>query len=291
MEQLKQPPGACPICKASLPAGDFRFIQNYSDSGKTWSLYECPKCFVQFWMPFELPQENYYEQEQIDGEPRHFLTPWNFKKFFQITPAAGGRLFDIGCGAGEFLAMCKKAGYSVYGLEVNEYLVKQVRAKEIDCYFGYLKDFASDFEKKNQEPFDCVTFFEVLEHLIKPRDFLRNVNSILKPGGIAVFSVPFRERSEIFKMTDYPPGHVTRWNADSLSKILADCGFETERVKIRPLSLQYMVGSFFQAYKFRNVNKFIKLMLSVFLGFVCWIPMILKGGKGNRIFIIARKKI
>jgi SAM-dependent methyltransferase len=286
MTPFKSPPEKCPVCGATPLEGGFKFIQNYSDGEAKWSLYECPDCALQFWNPFELPKEGFYEQSGVSG---HFVVPWNFKEFFRISPKKGGRLLDIGCGRGEFLFLCKKAGYSVQGLEVNEYDVKYVQKNGINCFFGYLDDFAANFKKTGGEFFDCVTFFEVIEHLTDPRGFLKDVHSILKPGGVAVFSTPFRERIEVFKMTDYPPGHVVRWNEVSLSRVLKDSGFEVEAVKIRPFSFHYLMGNFFQAYKFRNLNKLVKLALSGVLSLIFWLPMALRGGKGNRIFVVARK--
>ena len=198
---------------------------------------------------------------------------------------------DIGCDNGDFLSMCKKVGYSVYGLEISDLSAGKVRERGIDCFFGHLSNFVISFKKEGMDYFDCVTFFEVLEHLSDPTGFLKDVYSILKPGSKIAFSVPFRERVEIFKMSDHPPGHLTRWNVASLSYALEHSGFEPETIEIRPADFHYVVGHFFQSDKFNNMNKFLKLALAGFLGLLFWIPVKIIRGKGNRIFIIARKKI
>lgn len=50
----------------------------------------------------------------------------------------------------------------------------------------------SEFAKKEGLKFDVITFFEVLEHQDRPREFLERVKELLKPGGWLAGSVPKR---------------------------------------------------------------------------------------------------
>ncbi|MBI4085301.1 MAG: class I SAM-dependent methyltransferase [Candidatus Liptonbacteria bacterium] len=289
MEPIKPSPEKCPICFSPPdPGEEIKFVENYQNPKGKWSLYQCPKCRVQFWTPFEYYEADYRSQH-IDGGS-HFFLPWNYRQFFRFPHPKGARILDIGCGSGEFLALCRDEGYSVYGLEINQGLVNKVKENDIECFFGYLSDFVSEFKRKNIESFDVVTFFEVMEHLIDPIGFLKDANSILKPSGAVVFSVPFRERSEIFKMIDYPPGHLTRWNAAALSYAVRRAGFEPEIIIARPISLQGVAGQFFQSGKLRRFSPIAKFATACFLGLLFWLPLKLSGGNGNRIFVIARKK-
>lgn len=287
MAQSKQPPKGCPVCLVSLNSGSnqFKFIENYRRDGEEWVLYECSNCTVRFWVPFDGSKADY--QIEHACERNHFFLPWNYREFFHSFEDKPGKLLDIGCGAGEFLLLCKDRGYEPHGLEINESLARIVRDKGVDCFYGYLGDFV---KKEKKESFDCVTFFEVLEHLAEPKQFLKDVYSILKPRGAAVLSVPFRERSEIFKMIDYPPGHLTRWNSSSLEYIARNAGFEVELVRIRPISLQCVSGQFFQSGKLRGLGLAPKFVAACFLGLLFWLPLKFSGGKGNRIFVIARKR-
>lgn len=287
MKYFKFAPGSCPVCSFKTAADNFKFIENYSENGKEWTLYQCENCSVQLWIPFKEADDSYYNQFTEEG--KHFSLPWNYRQFFDILPCRGGKVIDIGCDNGDFLSMCKNIGYSVYGLEISRLGAQKTKDKGIDCFIGYLSDFVVSSEKHEQGYFDLVTFFEVLEHLSDPGRFLKDVHSILKPDGKVAFSVPFRERAEIFKMSDHPPGHLTRWNVNSLSNILKSHGFDPEVIKVRPLSFQYVVGHFYQADKFNGMNKFIKFAMAGFMGLLFWLPMKIAGGKGNRVFIMARK--
>ena len=51
------------------------------------------------------------------------FTKWVHKRFF-LKP---GKLLDIGCGKGLFLAGFKKIGYNVYGVDVESEAIKSAK--------------------------------------------------------------------------------------------------------------------------------------------------------------------
>lgn len=75
-----------------------------------------------------------------------------------------------------------------------------------------------EFAKDKNLKFDVVTFFEVLEHQDKPKQFLENVGKLLKPNGFIAGSVPNRDfiLKEInwkYFSVDYPPHHFLRFSS------------------------------------------------------------------------------
>ncbi len=174
-----------------------------------------------------MPDVTWYEaayqgrdQRLMPLEPGHrfFLSRKHIPK--------GGTLLDVGCGTGNFLAAAGASGYEVTGIEFDRKAAKFAREhlglKAI--FTGTLEEFA---EKPGQEKFNVLTFFEVLEHQDKPRDFLRQVKRCLKNDGHIALSVPNRERwKKAPDVLDYPPNHLTRWNTRSLSGFLRAQGFE-----------------------------------------------------------------
>jgi 2-polyprenyl-3-methyl-5-hydroxy-6-metoxy-1,4-benzoquinol methylase len=50
-----------------------------------------------------------------------------------------------------------------------------------------------EYAKEKNLKFDVITFFEVLEHQDKPREFLEMVKGFLKGGGYIAGSVPNRD--------------------------------------------------------------------------------------------------
>jgi len=94
-----------------------------------------------------------------------------------------------------------------------------------------------EYAKKKKLKFDVITFFEVLEHQDKPREFLRMVRELLKEGGYIAGSVPNRERLFAKDVDwkyfhgDYPPHHFLRFSKECLEKVLDLTGFSEADVR------------------------------------------------------------
>lgn len=55
----------------------------------------------------------------------------------------------------------------------------------------------SDMKSIGNELFDCVIAFDVLEHVTDDKKAIREINRILKSGGVAVFTVPQKDNLKI----------------------------------------------------------------------------------------------
>jgi len=100
-----------------------------------------------------------------------------------------------------------------------------------------------EYAKERGLKFDVITFFEVLEHQDKPREFLEMVKGLLKEGGCIAGSVPNREH--LFVETqwkcchgDYPPNHFLRFSKSSLEKALNFARFKD--VEVYKLDLHFV---------------------------------------------------
>jgi len=161
-------------------------------------------------------------------------------KFFLADPRAPkkGRLFDIGCGVGNFIVAARSQGFDVTGIDWDTKAIQI--GKEV---LGLEKIFPISIEeyteKNSGEIFDVVSFFEVLEHQDDPVGFLSQVRRLVKPGGYIALSVPNRNRFQKgLDTTDLPPNHLTRWNPKALTGFLRGHGFEIISCREEPLSLR-----------------------------------------------------
>ncbi len=95
------------------------------------------------------------------------------------------RILDIGCGFGETLGYHKARGCEVYGVEADENI------RRVGDRYGY-KVHVGLFNPSNYEPcsFDYVTMDQVMEHVQNPVEVLQGISQVLKPGGMAILSVP-----------------------------------------------------------------------------------------------------
>jgi len=240
----QKPPEICPVCKEKA---DFKFVQDYKNEWGEWSLYECPKCQVQFWMPFESPNAGQYEEDVDYTSKLGIMTKencwlivrdyWTMNQFLKYLPHRNSKdkkLLDLGCGTGEFLVVAQDLGYQVYGVDFNENAVNFVKDK-LEIENIYKEDVINFLEDKKEE-YDVITAFEIIEHLGNPKKLLELVYQSLKPGGYFAISIPNRERyfsrinPEIEKW-DFPYQHLTRWNLKSLSLFIINHSFEVIMVK------------------------------------------------------------
>ena len=132
-----------------------------------------------------------------------------------------GRLLDIGSDRGFFLSLLKKQGWEVYGTQLSLNAAESARKRYgIDLQVADLLSckFPSDH-------FDAVVLWHVLEHLKAPALYLKEINRILKPGGVFLLEVPdagslqsrfFRNRWLICEA----PRHLYFFDRAHLSKLL-----------------------------------------------------------------------
>ncbi len=147
---------------------------------------------------------------------------------------AGRRLFDFGCGSGGFLLEARKAGFDVMGLELSRYLAEHVEQEHgIPVHQGLISD-----PSFVDETFDVIVSSQVFEHLLDPRQTLEAVREHLRRPGLLLIEVPnlraIQER--VRRGATMDDSHLFYFTAQSLSRMLRECGFRVLRVEegLRP---------------------------------------------------------
>jgi SAM-dependent methyltransferase len=222
----------CPVCSSPI-----EMVAPMRTAG-SYSLFECSACGVQFWNPFKQIGSTWYE-DFYTGRLKSIPPLEPGHKFFLADPLAPKkcRLFDIGCGVGNFMAAARAQGYDVAGIDWDTKAV-QTGKEALDLKKIFPMSIEEYAEQNSGETFDVVSFFEVLEHQDDPVGFLSQVRRLVKPGGYIALSVPNRNRFQKgLDTTDLPPNHLTRWNPEVLAKFLGRQGFETVSCQEEPLSL------------------------------------------------------
>jgi 2-polyprenyl-3-methyl-5-hydroxy-6-metoxy-1,4-benzoquinol methylase len=98
----------------------------------------------------------------------------------------GGRLLDIGCATGFFLDVARSRGFEVQGVEISAYAAGVARQElGLDVHLGPLRSFP-----RPEQAFDVITLWDVIEHSLGPLEDLRQVASLLRPGGLLVLATP-----------------------------------------------------------------------------------------------------
>jgi len=140
----------------------------------------------------------------------------------------------------------------------------------IDTVFARSLEEFYEYAKEKNLKFDVITFFEVLEHQDKPREFLEMVKGLLKDGGYIVESVPNRERLFVeigwkYFHGDHPPHHFLRFSKYSLEKALNFSGFKD--IEVYKLDSSFIkLFPYLEKKLFGNIDK-LKIKLK---GMVLW---------------------
>lgn len=155
-------------------------------------------------------------------ERRDVLTPdwlWYHEQGLRMLPKRVGRLLDVGCGTGNFVAAAARRGFDAVGIDFSEKAVERGRTTYgVDLHRMTTADARARF---GDGAFDVVTAFEVLEHMDDVRSFVDDLTALLHPGGRLIISVPNRERRPwMLNEGDLPPHHFTRWDRRSLEGLL-----------------------------------------------------------------------
>lgn len=138
----------------------------------------------------------------------------------------GGRLLDIGCSVGRLLHVAQQRGYEVLGLELGERAADVARQRYgLEVLSQTLEEVALE-----SESFDVVALIETLEHLPEPRDMVREIRRLLKPGGIFLVGVPnggslgamvLKQDARTFNRN-----HLIFFGEEQLQRFLEEEGFE-----------------------------------------------------------------
>jgi 2-polyprenyl-3-methyl-5-hydroxy-6-metoxy-1,4-benzoquinol methylase len=146
------------------------------------------------------------------------------------SPPSESTLLEIGCGMGDFLLEAHSKGFKVYGLEVTDYLVEFTnrRLGVTSVQKGFIE--TSVFPK---ESFDVVAFFDVIEHVRNPVDFMIRVNSLLKKNGRAYIVTPSLDSWSAKLLgknwMEYKVEHLSYFNKKAMTLLLEKTGFHEVR--------------------------------------------------------------
>jgi SAM-dependent methyltransferase len=151
--------------------------------------------------------------------------PWhNFAKKFFLKKFKNA--IEIGCGNG---ALIEKiiADYKV-GLDLDINAARLLNKSKVNFRLESIQSFASD--PINNEFFDVIFAFEVIEHFPNPLDFVIASKIILKSGGLIVGSTPNSQRwwLDIYKREEFdePPNHFVTFSRVQIQNLFSDYGFE-----------------------------------------------------------------
>lgn len=153
------------------------------------------------------------------------------KKERLITRLCGGKgsLLDVGAGTGDFLAIAKKRGWKIAGVEVSEQA--RGRAKDKGLFLE------SGLDSFDGQSFDIITLWHVLEHLHDLEEQIIKLSSMLSENGTLIIAVPnFRsfdaQHYGKFWAAYDTPRHLWHFSRNSIKKLFTP---KLELIKVLPM--------------------------------------------------------
>ncbi|MBK7572715.1 MAG: methyltransferase domain-containing protein [Bacteroidetes bacterium] len=188
----------CPVCGGESSKKVMDCI-DYTVSRETFSIVQCTKCGFKYTNPRPDDKEigKYYESEEYVSHSNskkglintvyHWVRNYSLRKKVELinSQSKKGNLLDIGCGTGEFLSTAVANGWKGQGIEPND----KARNQAISNHkLNVLPE--SGIASLQNNNFDVITMWHVLEHVHTLNERVLEIYSLLKPGGKAIIAVP-----------------------------------------------------------------------------------------------------
>lgn len=167
---------------------------------------------------------NYFQQNKFEIWKQRMSAVENYTAPFGEEPK---KVLDIGCANGGFLEFCKNQGWKVQGVDLSADACAEAIKKGLDVFCGDIKD--AGFKDNT---FDCITMWDLIEHLTDPMADLKEMERILKPGGIMAIATPNLLKSYLMK--ENWPGfncsyeHLYYFTPATVIKYMDSLGLEVE---------------------------------------------------------------
>lgn len=199
----------------------------------------------------ELMETAFYRSNKLADDPDLEPLPtysWGLKKL--ANHATRGRLLDVGCSYGAFLAMARQHGWKTVGVELSEktaaFASKQRGLDVVNSTVEHAR-FPDDH-------FQAVTLWDVIEHLDDPLKTLSEAERILSPGGVLVvftinhdsllnrvgrllYRASFKKWQHLMELF-YDIHHNFFFTPETLSGLLERTGFEIVEIEFAPAKVE-----------------------------------------------------
>ena len=124
------------------------------------------------------------------------------------------KIFDFGCGSGYTVGYLQKLGFDVSGADISAEAIEFGRSQGVDGL-----EVAQNSQIKAPEGgFGLILALDVIEHIDDDLGVIRALERALKPGGMAIITVPAYQW--LWGVQDEVAHHYRRYTAGSLTAVL-----------------------------------------------------------------------
>lgn len=219
-------------------------VLDYSISQEQFHVVECEHCRFRWTSPRpdQRSLSKYYDdptyishsntKKTFQDKLYQIARKWALRRKYRTIHKnrSHGRVLDMGCGTGEFLAYLMGRGYLVTGVEPN------VKAREEAIANHGISVLPSLDLVPANEQFQVITLWHVLEHVPDLRTTMKRLYASLADNGILVIAVPDREcwdashYGTLWAAWDVPR-HFSHFRQKDVRRLLHEHGFERIETK------------------------------------------------------------
>jgi SAM-dependent methyltransferase len=191
----------------------------------------CRRCGTSFRgrVPEAPERQSHYSDYYDDAPEVSPLTTARLRSLAQslLLYHSKGRLLEVGCGDGHFLAAALDAGFDAWGTEISSSGLQRLTKRGLHVLGGDLTEL--DLPAGH---FDAVVLFEVIEHLPDPVRHLTECHRVLRKGGALLLTTPNfsslsrRLLGERWRVVD--PEHLVLFTSRGLRVALERAGFRVQ---------------------------------------------------------------
>jgi SAM-dependent methyltransferase len=263
VEQLLATLASCPLCGSSS-IGTGISIADHSITKEHFQVVSCSGCGFTFTNPRPHANEMARYYASSDYLSHSNRSSGLKERIYQIARRhairgkhnlivryqSNGRVLDVGCGTGHFLAYVASRGYSVQGVEPSTVAREQAIREHALAVVPSLSDITA------QENTQVITMWHVLEHVPDLRATFKRLYALLSLGGLLVIAVPDRESWDASHYgTDWAawdvPRHLSHFRRADVRTLLHEHGFEL--LEIRRMWLDaYYIALLSEGYRGRS---------------------------------------
>ena len=215
----------CPFCFNIADITKFDNVLKCSNCKVMFQKYDTINCNKDIYGR-EYFQGKVYNNYFNEGQERERRFKNKIKLINKYIPQTGN-ILDVGCAAGFFLTIMKKSGYNTHGIDISSCACDYAK---LDGHLNIVNE--NIFEAKYQDNyFDIITLWDVLEHVTEPELVIRELHRIIKNKGIIIIetlninSLGFKILKKRWPLYS-PEYHLFYYNKIFLIKLLEKFGFK-----------------------------------------------------------------
>jgi 2-polyprenyl-3-methyl-5-hydroxy-6-metoxy-1,4-benzoquinol methylase len=258
----------CPCCYSDEVHKQLTAL-DYTVSKEPFEIWNCRDCTLRFTqnIPSETSIGRYYQSENYISHTdtnkgtinrlyrlaRRFTLRNKKNTIASFSHLSKGKLLDVGAGTGAFASYMQESGWIVNALEPDT----EARKKAADLHSIRLEEPSRLFEL-DENHYDVITLWHVLEHVHTLHQYLDQLKRILKPGGSLFIAVPNYTSYDANKYGQFwaaydVPRHLYHFSPMAMRNLLQQHGLQLK--KIKPMWLDsFYVSMLSEKYKSGRSN-------------------------------------